>query len=339
MGKIQLLTENNIDMNLMPTISIIVPVYKAENYIQTCVESILKQTYEDFELLLVDDGTPDFSGIICDKLAQTDVRIKVFHKENGGVSSARNYGISHAKGKWICFIDSDDYIDETYLENFMIAEESSDFILQGYKKIYHERILSQVNFEGFESHDFDKILAFSENNHIINSPCFKLYKLSVIKENELQFDSNISYGEDHLFSLSYVICINRITYSRGDGYNYLITDSESLTRRVVPYSQMIYYIEKAKEKSALILSKCHSVILEEAFCTTYIDNVFRAYRYFFASDNTLNDYKAFIARMNVNNLNIKGIYWKRKIAFIIQKYLPSHFSYRLFRIFKDLSLL
>lgn len=103
MGKIPLLTENNIDMNIMPTISIIVPVYKAENYIQTCVESILKQTYEDFELLLVDDGTPDFSGIICDKLAKTDVRIKVFHKENGGVSSARNYGISHAKGEMDLF--------------------------------------------------------------------------------------------------------------------------------------------------------------------------------------------------------------------------------------------
>lgn len=326
-------------MNIMPTISIIVPVYKAENYIQTCVKSILKQTYEDFELLLVDDGTPDSSGIICDKLAKTDVRIKVFHKENGGVSSARNYGISHAKGKWICFIDSDDYIDETYLENFMIVEKNSDFILQGYKKVYHQRILSQVNFNGFESHDFDEILAFSENNHIINSPCFKLYKLSVIKENELHFDSNISYGEDHLFSLSYVIYINKIAYSKGDGYNYIITDSESLTRRVVPYSQMVYYIEKAEAKSALILNKCHSVILEEVFRTTYMDNVFRAYRYFFASDNTLDDYKIFVARLNINSLNIRYLCGKRKIVFILQKYLPSYISYRLFRILKRLSLL
>ena len=94
----------------MPKISVIVPVYKAEKYVGECIESILSQTYTDFELLLVDDGSPDKSGEICDYYAGKDPRIIVYHKENGGVSSARNYGIEHAVGEWICFVDSDDTI-------------------------------------------------------------------------------------------------------------------------------------------------------------------------------------------------------------------------------------
>ncbi|HAQ0795523.1 TPA: glycosyltransferase, partial [Enterococcus faecium] len=96
----------------MCRISIIVPVYNVEKYLKKCVDSILGQTFTDFELLLIDDGSTDNSGSICDELAKTDNRIKVIHKENGGLSDARNIGIEVAKGDFIGFIDSDDYIDE-----------------------------------------------------------------------------------------------------------------------------------------------------------------------------------------------------------------------------------
>ena len=94
----------------MTKISVIVPVYKVEKYVGECINSILAQSFKDFELILVDDGSPDKSGEICDSYAKKDNRIKVFHKKNGGVSSARNFGIDKAVGEWLCFIDSDDTI-------------------------------------------------------------------------------------------------------------------------------------------------------------------------------------------------------------------------------------
>ncbi len=100
----------------MPEISIVVPVYKVENLLARCVDSILNQTFQDFELILVDDGSPDGSGIICDSYARTESRIRVIHKENGGLSSARNAGIEIARGEYLCFVDSDDLIHPQMLE-------------------------------------------------------------------------------------------------------------------------------------------------------------------------------------------------------------------------------
>ena len=100
----------------MPEISVIVPVYKAEQYLERCVKSILEQTYQNFELILVDDGSPDGSPILCDKWAKKDSRVHVIHKKNGGASSARNAGLKIAKGNWIAFADSDDWLDRTALK-------------------------------------------------------------------------------------------------------------------------------------------------------------------------------------------------------------------------------
>ena len=100
----------------MPTISVIVPVYKVEPYIRKCVDSILGQTFSDIQVILVDDGSPDQCGKICDEYAKQDNRVEVIHKENGGLSDARNAGIPYAKGEYIIFLDSDDYIDERMVE-------------------------------------------------------------------------------------------------------------------------------------------------------------------------------------------------------------------------------
>lgn len=100
----------------MPEISVVVPIYNVISYLQKCVESVLVQSFEDFELLLIDDGSTDGSGELADKLAADDVRVKVFHKTNGGLSDARNFGVKHAAGKYVTFIDSDDWIEESYLE-------------------------------------------------------------------------------------------------------------------------------------------------------------------------------------------------------------------------------
>ena len=121
---------------MQPKISVIVPVYKAEKYLHRCVDSILAQTFTDFELLLINDGSPDNSGVICDEYAQKDNRIRVFHKENGGVSSARNIGLDNAKGEWITFIDSDDYIEQGYFE--IPLDTTADLLIQNYESFNDE---------------------------------------------------------------------------------------------------------------------------------------------------------------------------------------------------------
>lgn len=113
----------------MPKISVIVPVYNVENYIEKCIESILSQTYTDFELLLINDGSSDKSGSICDAYMSKDQRIRVFHKKNAGVSMARNWGIKHSLGDWICFVDSDDWVENSYLEKFIENKELDGYTM------------------------------------------------------------------------------------------------------------------------------------------------------------------------------------------------------------------
>ena len=119
-------------------ISIIVPIYNTERYLNRCIDSVLSQTFTDFELLLIDDGSTDKSGDICDSYAQKDSRIKVFHKENGGVSTARNYGLDNARGEWIAFVDADDWIDKNmYYEMYNTAVSSrADIVLCSFYEYY-----------------------------------------------------------------------------------------------------------------------------------------------------------------------------------------------------------
>ena len=126
---------------MVPEISIIVPVYKVEKYLDKCVQSILAQTFQDFELILVDDGSPDKSGEMCDTYAKTDQRITVIHQENGGLSAARNAGIEIAKGRYLGFVDSDDYIIEDMYELLYnnIKKEDADLATVGFLDVYADK--------------------------------------------------------------------------------------------------------------------------------------------------------------------------------------------------------
>lgn len=124
-----------------PKISVIVPVYNVEKYLSRCVNSIISQTFSDFELILVDDGSTDSSGKICDEYGKKDGRVKVIHKKNGGLSSARNCGLENAKGKYICFVDSDDWISSDYLKYlyFLIDKYNADVVSANYMLVYDEK--------------------------------------------------------------------------------------------------------------------------------------------------------------------------------------------------------
>lgn len=192
----------------MPLISIIVPVFNSENTINRCVDSILQQTFTDWELLLIDDGSTDRSGEICDQYAAKDKRIEIFHKENGGVSSARNVGLDHAKGEWITFVDADDWIVKDCLNlDYSLFQE--DLIIFSYYYNYeidNNLAFSMNNFAAngeIELHDFCQTFI---HEGFFRTVWSKLFKRSLI--NNLRFDESVSIGEDHLFLLNYLCKID-----------------------------------------------------------------------------------------------------------------------------------
>jgi len=239
-----------------PTISVIVPVYNVEKYIGKCIDSILNQTYSDLELLLIDDGSPDESGMICDEYAKRDSRIRVLHKENGGVSSSRNIGVDNARGKWILFVDGDDWVGSEYIQSMFLGNKDADLSMQGYKII---RQCGQDIIHKFDSNLFTynilEVFCESEYKNIINSPVSKLFKASIIKTYNIRFDNSISYGEDHLFVLEYLKHVKSIYISNTYDYYYYQDDTLSLTRRAISVKLLIAYMILAYKKQMDIVGQ------------------------------------------------------------------------------------
>lgn len=203
-------------MNI-PQISVIVPVYNVEKYLTQCIESILSQTYQEFELLLIDDGSEDNSGSICDHYSNIDSRVHVFHKENGGVSSARNMGIEHAKGEWVCFVDSDDWIDKDTFEYITGLWKGADFLQFGYRRT--GGTASEYSYVP------SKVLRYSTSvyctKRIYHSAiCGYSLKLNIIKKYKISFPNHIKYGEDQAFILKTLICSSEIVILDRHFYNY-----------------------------------------------------------------------------------------------------------------------
>lgn len=192
-----------------PLISIIIPVYNAEKYLMECIESVICQTYRNLEILLIDDGSKDDSFKICDEYAQKDKRIKVVHKENGGVSSARNLGLDLANGEYITFVDSDDMVDKKYVECLYkeIEKNKSDLVFCGYG-MYNGSKLKPIKEEipqtlkvDFYSNSFIEFCCriLSRNNSIFASVWRVLYQKKIVAQ--IRFNENIKVSEDMVFIL------------------------------------------------------------------------------------------------------------------------------------------
>ncbi len=179
----------------MPTFSIIVPVYKTADYLSRCISSILNQTYADFELILIDDGSPDRCPAICDEYASHDTRIKVIHHNNGGVSSARNFGLNTAAGRYIWFIDSDDYIESFALEQLYMAQQKAEADIYFINSRGIEELSLGTLEEFFKKYYFTYVVGFG--------PWNKLYKKEIIQKYGLRFDTEETIGEDLLFNIAY----------------------------------------------------------------------------------------------------------------------------------------
>ena len=188
-----------------PRISIIVPVYNTAKYLHRCLDSILQQSFEDFEVLLVDDGSTDGSGKICDEYIAKDSRVRVFHKDNGGVSSARNVGLDNAVGEWVTFIDSDDELNIGGVRLDYEQLPNVDLILTAYyRKIGTTYELNVVERE--ENHDFKTFLSENLNCGIFSVVWGKFFKKEKI--GNLRFDVAMKIGEDTLFTLMFLNVIN-----------------------------------------------------------------------------------------------------------------------------------
>jgi glycosyltransferase involved in cell wall biosynthesis len=184
-----------------PLVTVIIPVYNSEKTLRKCVDSILYMSFKDIELILVDDGSSDFSPTICDDYAAKDSRVRTFHKENGGVSSARNLGLDKAQGKWVVFIDSDDYVTDGYLDGVVGHDE--DILFKGYKKFDNNGIVG-----GKGADELSDILFISDfisqyvTDSLLRGPVFKFYKRSLI--GDLRFLPDMKIGEDAWFVFNYL---------------------------------------------------------------------------------------------------------------------------------------
>lgn len=217
----------------MPKISVIVPVYNSEKYISQCVDSIMNQTFRDFELILIDDGSTDGSGEICRKYAFCDRRVRYIFKENGGVSSARNFGMRNAEGEFIAFVDSDDTVKADMLKT--LAQNGCDFSMCGYElfddttntvstELFCDRLCGTV-------HDLAQNIKNYISPPFLLGPCFKLFKRSIITDNGVCFPPELSYGEDAIFVLKYLAYCKTVSVSPFIGYSYRKHGSESLSGR------------------------------------------------------------------------------------------------------------
>ena len=208
-----------------PKISVIVPVYNVEQYLPRCIDSILAQTFTDFELLLIDDGSTDNSGKVCDEYARKDSRIRVFHKKNGGVSSARNTGLDNAHGEWVAFVDSDDTLDVDFLHySFLDIPDFVDIVFLSWAKkengkIVFEKILPDVVYDHCNLHK-----AFSDTDIVsMGIPWGRIYKMSVIQKYNLRFDIDLPISEDRLFFYEYIIHSSGIILRSYIGYFFRVT--------------------------------------------------------------------------------------------------------------------
>jgi len=247
-----------------PTYSIIVPIYNSESTLHKCFDSILCQKNADFELLLIDDGSTDGSGKICDEYAAKDERITVIHKENGGVSSARNAGIDIMRGKWVTFVDSDDWIDDTFIpintiDCDIIAQKWAFFgevsEIENIDTTIDSEIIIQKHVEDgvlFEIHSiptqkaFDgKYLKFMYDylgSHLFRSPWGKFIRSEIIKKNSFSFNAKIRFGEDTIFMMNVVSVAKSVTVLNTGIYRYRFNDI--FTRFNTSCEETLYFLHQ-----------------------------------------------------------------------------------------------
>ncbi len=263
----------------MSTVSVIIPVYKVEPYLRRCVDSVLAQTFQDFEMILVDDGSPDDCGAICDEYAARDARIHVIHKENGGLSSARNAGLAAAQGEYIYFADSDDYIDPELLERSLEGIQGYDMVSFDYRTVDEAgRVLRQYPYRhgSYSFSNEEELYRFLMGTffpRLAWSAWSRMYRKSIIDRNGLFFeDNNRIYAEDLYFTFLYLLYCRTINCLDAAFYNYLIRSDSIVSVQAKKHNlgRMVELIKAIKQHLDAqpgfpLLKEKFPVLFEEIF--------------------------------------------------------------------------
>lgn len=250
-------------MSNEPMISVIVPVYNAEKYLRKCVDSIVDQTYRKLEIILVDDGSQDNSGMICDEYAQRDERVKVIHKENGGPASARNEGIKAATGDYVAFVDSDDWLDvNLYTDCILRMEYGTDVLLFGLKNVDIDgsnEVVIRPEMSEINISDSDKQkLFYVTKNSLLGYPWNKLLKRTIIGRTRFL---DVGIREDLCFTFEIINKIKCIQCADVYGYNYVRRESSILHSSNVNNVSDLLRVDKVLQNGIKALNKKNNLVL------------------------------------------------------------------------------
>ncbi|CVI73521.1 putative glycosyltransferase EpsJ [Clostridiales bacterium CHKCI001] len=258
-------TEDMVNKDNSKLVSVIVPIYNAEMWLEDLLEDLCNQSYDDLEILLVDDGSEDRSGVICDIYAARDSRIRVFHKRNSGVSSARNFGMRNATGTFLKFVDSDDRLSNDSIERLVLPMLKNSNVELSIGAIDTERSLWNSKLEGIVSRaQLIQDMTNSLQGFYYGSMWNKMYLKKIIIKNSIELMENISWCEDYLFNLEYISYISgEVSYTSQYVYQYMIRDG-SLVSKVDLKTRIL--IEN------LCLSKLHEFAKREGITDSYAEH-------------------------------------------------------------------
>lgn len=312
----------------MIQISIIVPVYNIDKYINKCIDSILNQSFVNFELILVDDGSTDDSGLICDKYANEDSRIRVIHKENGGLSSARNAGLDIAKGKYIGFVDSDDYIDKNMYKYLfeVITRDNSELAICNYREVYEDSInigeKNKINIPSSEIYNKYEILnkLYTHESGQIVVAWNKLYRKELFDEERYPIGR---IHEDEFLIHRILYKCNKISYINDDLYYYLQRENSIMKESFS--IRKIDVIDALKDRMDFFRKNNEVELLkksETTYIAIFLSIYVKAYKQFNNVDNELRNIKSGFNENIIHLLKNPYNNWKAKILWCVFYFNP-----------------
>ncbi len=315
-------------------VSIVVPVYNVEQYLSDCVNSVLQQTYTNIEVILVDDGSTDKSGKICDDFASEDNRVFVIHKENGGISNARNTGIGLVHGQWVMFVDSDDWIEKDCIERLISnVLPDTDVVACGAKVISSNMSGNKVtckNAKYVGNESIREAYSGGELKNIFYGPIGKLYNYNIVKN--IRFDEELIVAEDIVFNVDVLCACNNIVTIDYFGYN-IRNNAESTTHKIgAKYSPMYEHgytlisdkIFEARKKLGIPENELTEA-RRKGFAQRYFEEVSNLFRFGtpynrkekFKKIKTINNDKGFIEQ--ITKRKFSSLLTAEKIAWVSAK--------------------
>lgn len=268
-------------------ISVIVPIYNASKYMVKTIDQVLSQTMTDFELILIDDGSTDDSGEICDKYATQDSRVKAIHQANRGASSARNAGLEVATRELITFIDADDIVNDNYLECLIsdyVQYPEVDLLIQGMVQKWHNREVCYSLCDAVYDMCSDEAARFFKNVYLNDfaGPYCKIFKRSILLNWRIRFSADIIYGEDFDFMLRYLAQCNVVATSSACNYQYVM-HQDSVSSKIYAHRQELSGLRQLSDSFRLLTGKYSSVALNQMMIDSLIAYFWRVvisiYRY------------------------------------------------------------